>query len=499
MSITKLDCVELKDTRYSVYPYDGYNLEEILGKFYEAIKECNDLSFSLQEFNTWLIDEGLIKEVEKQLSKVNWDNIVNSELYQQVVNRLEEIEKSVNSSDVIVSKLPNYDKNDISILLNSLEFESGKTYILDDGEVRSKEKLVLNLPSRCNLHILSKVLCENDFMTINFPTQNNDGNNLIINCVEYVGQQSQTDTKVALEMKKGANVNVDIGVIKGFGYGLYLLCNENDEWIQYCNFKFREIKVSQKGITLIVNNSHNWINENNFYGGGLSGINNIYMEKRGGDGSLINSNRFHDLGVYTDGTEIIYINDVGCQSNSFYNLRLWEQSWNVEKPFIYDKGNKNYFSSKYMIPINALVLGNNSVYEGDIHSSVYDIDLQSYPLITDRMRMTEKGLPTYRRFYEYEEGKKFNGRRKIYKFVDTIFCGLAENETLYLDIMPHLCQKGVTFFVRINGSTGSNLIIELPTGKQVNIASSGLFKCNMIQPDWCEVYKINDGSVMYPV
>lgn len=60
MSITKLDCMELKDTRYSVYPYDGYNLEEILGKFYEAIKECNDLSFSLQEFNNNLIADGFI-------------------------------------------------------------------------------------------------------------------------------------------------------------------------------------------------------------------------------------------------------------------------------------------------------------------------------------------------------------------------------------------------------------------------------------------------------
>ena len=88
MSITKLECMELKDTRYSVYPYDGYNLEEILGKFYEAIKECNDLSFSLQEFNTWLIDTGLLEEVEKQLSKVDWDKIVNSELYQTVVERL---------------------------------------------------------------------------------------------------------------------------------------------------------------------------------------------------------------------------------------------------------------------------------------------------------------------------------------------------------------------------------------------------------------------------
>ena len=81
MSITKLDCMSLKDTRYSVYPYDGYNLEEILGKFYEAIKECNDLSFSLQEFNTWLIDEGIKEEIGKQLIHVDWDNIINSELF----------------------------------------------------------------------------------------------------------------------------------------------------------------------------------------------------------------------------------------------------------------------------------------------------------------------------------------------------------------------------------------------------------------------------------
>lgn len=121
MSITKLDCMELKDTRYSVYPYDGYNLEEILGKFYEAIKECNDLSFSLQEFNRWLIDSGLSEEIEKQLIHVDWDNIVNSELYQKVIerltntnNRLEEVKNEVylQLEDITNKKLPRiYDYN----------------------------------------------------------------------------------------------------------------------------------------------------------------------------------------------------------------------------------------------------------------------------------------------------------------------------------------------------------------------------------------------------
>lgn len=103
MSITKLDCMELQDTRYSVYPYDGYNLEEILGKFYEAIKECNDLSFSLQEFNQWLISQGLAEEVLKQLDDIDWDNVVNSELYQKVVEGLKEISEQMKKITIFVT------------------------------------------------------------------------------------------------------------------------------------------------------------------------------------------------------------------------------------------------------------------------------------------------------------------------------------------------------------------------------------------------------------
>lgn len=115
MTITKLDCMELKDTRYSVYPYDGYNLEEILGKFYEAIKECNDLSFSLQEFNNWLISQGLTEEVLKQLTKIDWDNIVNSELYQSVIERL------LNSNNRIEEV-----KNELSSQLDNIESETNE-------------------------------------------------------------------------------------------------------------------------------------------------------------------------------------------------------------------------------------------------------------------------------------------------------------------------------------------------------------------------------------
>ena len=107
MSITKLDCMELKDTRYSVYPYDGYNLEEILGKFYEGIKECNDLSFSLQEFNTWLISQGLEEEVLKLLNnknKVDWDNV---DIINQIKDKLKKINERFDDYATI-EQLGNY-------------------------------------------------------------------------------------------------------------------------------------------------------------------------------------------------------------------------------------------------------------------------------------------------------------------------------------------------------------------------------------------------------
>lgn len=135
MSITKLDCMELKDTRYSVYPYDGYNLEEILGKFYEAIKECNDLSFSLQEFNTWLIDKGLIEEVEKQLKDINWDNVINSELYQKIIDMIKENEEQIenmsnkiNVSNLYLSRLGKKYVN-MGHVYNSIQ---GMTYLEND-------------------------------------------------------------------------------------------------------------------------------------------------------------------------------------------------------------------------------------------------------------------------------------------------------------------------------------------------------------------------------
>lgn len=87
----------LKNSRYSVYPYDGNNLEEILCKFYEAIKECNDLSLSLKEFNEWLLSEGIGQEVLKQLNNVDWDNIVNNDLYQQVVTQINNINGQIDN------------------------------------------------------------------------------------------------------------------------------------------------------------------------------------------------------------------------------------------------------------------------------------------------------------------------------------------------------------------------------------------------------------------
>lgn len=169
MSITKLDCMELKDTRYSVYPYGGYNLEEILGKFYEAIKECNDLSFSLQEFNRWLIDRGLLEEVEKQLSKVNWDKVINSEIYQQIVNELNLINGNLENKankvdlDIAIEDLKN-NKKEIEQFNNTYCYRDNK---IEDLTIRNySQELTLtdeydhyntDLYGKCTLKVSNSV------------------------------------------------------------------------------------------------------------------------------------------------------------------------------------------------------------------------------------------------------------------------------------------------------------------------------------------------------
>ena len=435
------------------------------------------------------------KEVKEAREDINGN--FHTRLKDRIDSEVNEIKTSLNNNVILLHTLKNFNKDDISLLLNNMTFESDKKYILDAGVVRCKSKITLNLPTRCHIELLGRIECEYDFITIKFPTISNGGGSLKIEEVEYIGEPSQKDSRVAVEFKKGANIDIDLGIIKNFGYGLYLMCEDNDEWVQYCNFKFHEISVSQIGIGMYVNTNFNWINENNFYGGGLTGVHNILLEKRGGDGSLINSNRFHDLGVFTNKSEIIYIANDGAEGNSFYNLRLWEQDWTTEYTWIYDAGTSNYFSSRYRIPYYGLRLGNNSIYEGDIHDR-YDTVTMSYPLITDRIRINEKGQVNMNRFAEYNEGISQNGRRKLHKYVETVLCGLADGETLYIDVQPHLTQKGVVFFLRKNGSSNSTVRIELPTGVGVNISDTGLYRCHMISKDWCEVYKIGSGDGMQP-
>lgn len=506
------------DARILIYPYDTENLQP--GKYlYEIQVKTKDgridtvvplASFTLMEGSiqgeyspsTPSAPESTPSEIELRFKRLE-DEII-PELGNRITNVENEIDSVSSSLDnitnnnvVLLHTLKNFSKNDISLLLNNMTFESDKKYILDVGVVRSRSKITLNLPSRCHIELLGRIECEYDFITIKFPTISNGGGSLKIEEVEYIGEPSEKDSRIAVEFKKGANIDIDLGVIKNFGYGLYMMCEDDDEWIQYCNFKFHEISVSQIGIGMYVNTNFNWINENNFFGGGLSGIHNILLEKKGGDGSLINSNRFHDLGVYTNKSEIIYIANDGAEGNSFYNLRLWEQDWTTEYTWIYDAGKSNYFSSKYRIPYYGLRLGNNSIYEGDIHDR-YDSVTMSYPLITNKIRINEKGQMNMNRFAEYNEGVSQNGRRKLHKYVETVFCGLADGETLYIDVQPHLTQKGVVFFLRKNGSSNSTVRLELPTGVGVNIRDTGLYRCHMIANDWCEVYKIGSGDGIFP-
>lgn len=243
MSITKLDCMELKDTRYSVYPYDGYNLEEILGKFYEAIKECNDLSFSLQEFNNWIIDSGLVEEVEKQLNKVDWDNIVNSELYQKVIERL------LNTNNRIEEV-----KNELSSQLEHIATICElKTNIENNSEILNKCILSggeITLP--CNGTFIL-----NQTININNPVHI-DGNNstLIFNCDNGFNITSNGVTLTNINIKQNT---LDHEKSKtGLMFGKY----EDSKYKYISNIKLENVNISDFTVSLHCESVY-WIELNN--------------------------------------------------------------------------------------------------------------------------------------------------------------------------------------------------------------------------------------------
>ena len=101
--------------RYSVYPYNGFTVNEILMQFYDSVKTCIDSVSTynklIDEFVKWAINEGLEKEIIKQLETWKNDgtlnNIINKQIFSDLNNKISTNENAITElkqSDVDIKK-----------------------------------------------------------------------------------------------------------------------------------------------------------------------------------------------------------------------------------------------------------------------------------------------------------------------------------------------------------------------------------------------------------
>ena len=117
---------------YSVYPYNGYTINEVLMQFYDAINKgiitINEYTNLISAVIEWVKNEGLKEEVTKSINKLIDDgtlsNIINNELLGGLLHEIEKLKETLEETDEELKKeLSNFQKNVQDILNNRFKIE----------------------------------------------------------------------------------------------------------------------------------------------------------------------------------------------------------------------------------------------------------------------------------------------------------------------------------------------------------------------------------------
>lgn len=103
------------NVNYSVYPYNGYTINEVLCQFFDAINKgiitINEYTKMICAIMEWIKEEGLKEEVEKALDKMvedgTFDDILNEKLLGDIMERLDEVENTNKEQSKAIEKNAN--------------------------------------------------------------------------------------------------------------------------------------------------------------------------------------------------------------------------------------------------------------------------------------------------------------------------------------------------------------------------------------------------------
>lgn len=139
--IPSLETEGLKQSRYSIYDYDAYTLQELICLFYEHINQCIHISNFSLEFTKWLMDTGVEQEVKKKIEEMEKDgtlaSIINDVLFEELNAKIDE-----KTGLVKIDNMPSVNKKGIYSLVKNSEVESGgdDVLIVDDKGVKTYPK-----------------------------------------------------------------------------------------------------------------------------------------------------------------------------------------------------------------------------------------------------------------------------------------------------------------------------------------------------------------------
>ena len=429
----------------------------------------------------------------------------------KLVDNIAEIKSTTNNfkenyykNNVDISLLPNYNKDDISVVLNSISFEPNTRYFLNDGNLNNRNLIKIDLPTGTKLEISGTITSYSSFMELRTSLK---GSHIKLDTI-IASEDNKFDK--GIHFIKGALSKIEINIIKGFKNGLLLKplnhpidnnFNESD-WIQYNKIDFMEIS-GDIAISLICTFQDTWINENTFNGGGLGGRINVLMKKEFTESevkSIINNNKFYNLGVQST-EEVIKIEENSGEQNYFLNLRMQEQVYNKEGLDINDKGTQNYYQCMWAMPIETIKLGKKSKYDGELYTREWDSNLNKFPSVgigaigdmdlTKRMHIIKFDNALSVPFILNEF--------KLNSCHPYIRCGMNDGEISNLRIQQHLFFGGNIFMLSKLGYSNSTVNLFTPTNKKLAITDNGLYQIYLSDnTDYFEVYKISDTDPSSP-
>lgn len=286
-------------------------------------------------------------------------------------HRLDGIDTSIR--DIIrynVKEHPLYDINHVDVAINDIvsKLTEGDTMLLPYGNYNFTSTLNLeNIKPGCKI-ILDGVLKQVGSFTPAIYLSGGEFefklNKLYSNITPLADYSNIINDGLVLGRTSLHHATVDVNIIEGFLSGIKTYpCNGTGFQYNKINFNY----IGKCKICLLITSGNvgaNWVNENTFYGGRLTGFDGVKFIKGTQQWDRFNGNKFYNVGFEELIGVPLYLSY--AMSNSFVNYRMAE---NIIAPFIEDDStcSMNTFIFSGMVRLRDInVNGLGTIFNGPI-------------------------------------------------------------------------------------------------------------------------------------